>query len=252
MIESEARRLRWEQRTGGSLTVLAVVFLVVYAVPILWPSLPEPVKDGCWVANYTIWGVFFVDYALRFTWAKPKGAFVRRTLLDLASVVLPVIRPLRALRLVRVIRVLDHRASDTLHGRVAKYIGASVALILFVAALAELDAERGNPKANITTFPDALWWAITTITTVGYGDRYPVTTEGRTIAVALMLAGIALLGVVTATVAAWFVDRVTEVRQSEAATQVQVAALHDEIRALRAQLDAQASPLVPNDGQPAS
>ena len=91
-------------------------------------------------------------------------------------------------------------------------MAAAGAVLVFVAAVAELDAERGAPKANITGFGDALWWAATTITTVGYGDHYPVTTEGRAIAVGLMVLGIALVGLLTASIAAWFVR---EVRQSE-------------------------------------
>jgi hypothetical protein len=67
-----------------------------------------------------------------------------------------------------------------------------------------IDAERDAPDASIAIMGDALWWAITT---VGYGDRYPTTTTGRAIAVELMMAGIALLGVVTATLASWLVDR---------------------------------------------
>jgi voltage-gated potassium channel len=73
---------------------------------------------------------------------------------------------------------------------------AARGLVLFVAALAVLQAERGHPGGNIESFGDALWWAVTTVTTVGYGDRFPVTTTGRFVAGGLMLAGIALLGVV--------------------------------------------------------
>jgi len=65
-----------------------------------------------------------------------------------------------------------------------------------------------RPDASITTFGDSLWWTVTTISTVGYGDRYPVTVEGRIVAAVLMVAGIALLGVVTASIASWFVDTV--------------------------------------------
>ena len=79
-------------------------------------------------------------------------------------------------------------------------------------SVAVLDAERGAAHANITSFGDSLWWAATTITTVGYRDRYPVTTQGRLVAVVLM-RGIALLSVLTAGIAAWFV------RQSSVATE---------------------------------
>lgn len=79
-----------------------------------------------------------------------------------------------------------------------------------MAAIAVLDAERGKQNSNIDDIGDALWWAVTTITTVGYGDRYPVTAVGRLVAAALMVFGIALLGVLTASIAAWFVRVVQE------------------------------------------
>jgi voltage-gated potassium channel Kch len=69
-------------------------------------------------------------------------------------------------------------------------------------------------EANIGSFGDALWWASTTVTTVGYGDHYPVTTEGRFIAVALMVVGIAVVGAVTASVATWMVSQVRQERES--------------------------------------
>jgi voltage-gated potassium channel len=85
--------------------------------------------------------------------------------------------------------------------------------------VAALDAERDAPKANITTIGDALWWAATTVTTVGYGDRYPVTTTGRIIAVTLMVVGIALVGAITASIAAWFVTSLDREKQTSPTNQ---------------------------------
>ncbi len=83
-----------------------------------------------------------------------------------------------------------------------------------LGSVAMLDAEQNAPGANITSFGDALWWACSTVTTVGYGDRYPVTTEGRIIAVALMIVGISLLGAITASVATWMVSQVQRDRDN--------------------------------------
>jgi len=107
-------------------------------------------------------------------------------------------------------------------------------LIAFVAALAVLDAERGAEGAGIATFGDAMWWACTTMTTVGYGDLYPVTTVGRFVGVGLMIGGIALLGTVTATLASWLVEAV---RDEAEQTDDRVDAVHAEVMALRARLD---------------
>lgn len=84
-------------------------------------------------------------------------------------------------------------------------------IVIFVGAVGMLDVERTAPGANIHNFGDALWWALVTVTTVGYGDTYPVTTDGRLIAAAVMVTGIAVLGVVTATVATWFIDNLNTI-----------------------------------------
>src|SRR6185437_17060771 len=110
--------------------------------------------------------------------------------------------------------VLNRRATDSLRGKVAIYVAGATVIVLFCAALAVLDAERRNAHANITTFGDALWWASTTVMTVGYGDRFPVTVAGRFVAVGLMLGGIALLGVVTASIASWLIGRVRDAEAS--------------------------------------
>jgi voltage-gated potassium channel len=157
------------------------------------------------------------------------------------AVLLPLLRPLRIISLVRVARVIDRRLTSSLHGRVAAYVTLTASLVVFMASLAVYDAERGAANASITSYGDAVWWALTTITTVGYGDEYPVTGQGRLVAVLLMVGGIALLGVVTAAVASWFVGRVAEAAQAQddandAALLTEVRELAAEVRRLRAEL----------------
>ena len=230
----EARRERWDHRIEWPLTIAACLFLGAYAWPILDPGLGSSLTDLCLAVTWGTWLIFAVDYLTRFMLSIDRSQFVRRNLLDLAVVVLPVLRPLRMLRLVTAISVLNRHAGHSLRGRVAVYVAGSTSLVIFVAGLAVLEAERGAPEANIATFGDALWWAVTTVTTVGYGDRYPVTGTGRVVAAGLMLAGIALLGIVTASLATWLIDRIRQVEEeSEAATRRDVAALTREISALR-------------------
>ena len=111
-------------------------------------------------------------------------------------------------------------------------VGASV-LLVYVAALAMLDAERGHP-GSIQTFGEGLWWAFVSITTVGYGDYFPVTPTGRVVAVGIMIGGIALIGVVTATLASWIVEKVSEANEAEqVATKAHIDELLAEVRAIR-------------------
>jgi voltage-gated potassium channel len=95
----------------------------------------------------------------------------------------------------------------------------ALALNLIAAALV-LSFERDMPGSNIHSFPDALWWAVTTITTVGYGDRFPVSPAGRGVAVVLMVSGIALFGIITASIAAYFVEQKTEHEQGDLASRM--------------------------------
>jgi voltage-gated potassium channel len=228
---------RWEATTEWPLALLALTFLGAYAWPILDESLSGGWRQTCRWAGYAVWLLFLVDFVIRVLLATGRGHYVSRHALDVLIIMLPVLRPLRLLRLVMLLRVMNRRATSSLRGRVITYVVGSTALVITCAALAVLDAERHSAGSNITSFADALWWATVTITTVGYGDRFPVTGEGRLIGVGLMLAGIALLGVVTASIASWLIDRVREVEQdTEAASRRDIGELRDEVRALRALL----------------
>lgn len=239
------RRRRWEARTGPPLTVAAVLFLVAYAWPVLDPSLGTGWKRLAAGASLAVWALFAVDYAVRLRLAADRRTFVRRHLFDLAVLLLPILRPLQALRVLTLLGFLNRRSSAALRGRVATTVVAATVLLLLVGALAELDAERGAEGARIETFGDSLWWAAVTMTTVGYGDLYPVTGIGRLVGVGLMLAGIAVLGVVTAGLASWFVEKVQQLdeerdREEAAAAAASVASADDavlvEIRELRAEV----------------
>lgn len=123
---------------------------------------------------------------------------------------------MRLLRLVAVLNVLNRTGGMAVRGRITLYTCCSVTLLMYIGALAELDVERGVPGASITDFGEAIWWSFVTVTTVGYGDLSPVTWQGRCIAIGLMITGVALIGIVTATLvhgsSTVFVTRPTSVR----------------------------------------
>jgi voltage-gated potassium channel len=239
----EPRVAAWDRRVDWWLTGLAVAFLVAYA----WQVLDDdrhPVLDT-WleVVIRATWVAFALDYVIRMTLARRRWRYFYQHLLDLAVLLLPM---LRALRAVLAIGILNRQLRNDVRGRVTVFVAGAVTLVGFVAALGVLDAERDAPDAKILTFGDALWWTITTISTVGYGDLYPVTVEGRLVAGTLMVAGIALLGVVTASIAAWFVQnlRATEeqVAQDVSAevdrTEAQLAEVLAALRSISDRLDA--------------
>lgn len=217
------------------LTAVALIFLVAYAVPILNTDAP---RRPCELIVTASWVVFGLDYAVRLGLSGSRWLFVRKHPVDLLVVALPILRPLRLLRLLSLLSVLNrYVGTGALRGRVVLYLIGSTGLLLFVASLAVLDAEREATGANITDYPDAAWWAITTMTTVGYGDRFPVTGTGRLIAAGLMIAGIALLGTVTATLASYIIERVQQAEDdSGAATRRDIRALTAEVAALRQEL----------------
>lgn len=199
---------RWERRAEIPLLLLALAFLIAYAWPVLDPSLDTDVRTMLAVASWTVWAAFVIDFAVRLYLTTERRSYAVSHWYDVALILLPMLRPLRLLRLLAFARILNRSAVGSLVGKVSTYVAGTALMALGLGAIAVLDAEQDAPGANITTFGDALWWSATTVTTVGYGDRFPVTTTGRLVAVALMLVGIACIGAITAGVAAWLVAQV--------------------------------------------
>jgi voltage-gated potassium channel len=199
---------RWEKRAEVPLLLLAVAFLIAYAWPVLDPRLDPDLRTILELASWTVWAAFVIDFAARLFMSDDRRHYALSHWYDVALIGLPMLRPLRLLRLLAFARVLNRSAAGSLVGRVSAYVAGTAIMALGLGALAVLDAEQDAPNANIATFGDALWWSATTVTTVGYGDHFPVTTTGRLVAVALMLVGIACIGAITAGVAAWLVKQV--------------------------------------------
>jgi voltage-gated potassium channel len=185
---------RWEWRTGPWLTGLALLSFVTLVVDGPLRADSPTVR----VIDFVAWATFAVDYAVRIHLAEDRWGFVRSHPLDLAAVALPALRVLRLLASIARVGALAQRGRSE---RVMVTTTLVAVTVVIGAAATVLDAERSAPGSNITTFPDALWWAATTVTTVGYGDRFPVTAEGRLVGVLLMVVGIAVFGSITAALA---------------------------------------------------
>ena len=196
---------KWEKRSTIPLAALALVYLGLYALEVLGNEDSVTLFDLILISD-VIWGVFIVDFAARLILHENKIKFLRSNVIELIGLLLPFFRAFRMLRVVIAIGFLT-RAAKSLQGRINIYIGVILPILIFTCSLGVYEAEHAAPGATITNYGDALWWAFVTITTIGYGDYYPITFEGRAIAVLLMLSGLALVSVITVSFASWFLDR---------------------------------------------
>lgn len=196
---------RWERRSTIPLAILALVYLALYAFEVL-SDADGTIRRDLIAASDAIWILFIIDFIARFSMHDNKRLFLRRNVIEIFGLVLPMFRAFRMFRVIIAIGFLS-RVTQSLQARIGIYLGLILPLLVFTCALGVYDAEHGVHGANITQFGDAVWWAMVTIATVGYGDYYPVTFEGRAIAVLLMFSGIALLSVVTVSFASWFLGR---------------------------------------------
>jgi len=237
-MDSETKLQRWERHAEWPLAAAAVLFLVLFSRQVL--AQPQGREAHIvWAVDWAIWGLFVVDYVVRLCLADNRWHWFLRHLLDFAIVTLPLLRPLRLLRLLVLIEVLQKAIGDAFRGRIVVYTVSGVVLLIYTASLAVFDKERYLHGATINSFGKAVWWSITTVTTVGYGDVYPVTNTGRVIAVLLMIGGISLVGVVTAALASWIIERVAEEESvMQTATVAHIEELRNEIRALGKELRA--------------
>lgn len=202
----------------GTLNII-VLILTLYVLGALIVDtvfvLPKETSSLLSYFDTTICAFFFIEFSIRFYKADRKLKFMKWGWIDLVSSI-PMIgifrvgRIFRLIRLIRVIRafhstkkVISHIYKNKAQGALTSVSVIAILLVIF-SAIAILQVET-DPNSNIKTAEDAIWWAYVTITTVGYGDKFPVTTEGRLIAAVLMTAGVGLFGTFTAYVASWFV-----------------------------------------------
>ena len=190
---------------GETLTFLALAFLVAYSYPAFVTSVTPSTQRFIDVIQWVCWLAFAVDLLIGIFTSKVKSEYLKHHLLEVAAVLLPFLRPLRLMRVISFGGLVIQKVAIGRQFTITLKVGIASIFIAYVAAVQVTISERGVEGSNIKNFGDGLWWAVTTVTTVGYGDRFPVSTEGRLLAVLLMITGISLVGVVTASVASWFV-----------------------------------------------
>ncbi|MGE3961055.1 MAG: potassium channel family protein [Dehalococcoidia bacterium] len=207
----------FERQTDLPMLVLSGVFLVLIVLPWVWPGAAEH-ERLLLSLEWIIWGVFAAEFGVRVALAPRRLRYVAAHWYDLAIVVLPFLRPLRLARGLKAVALLVRFVGTwrrALLPRGAHHVALLAGGSIAAAAVGAWRAERTAEGSSIADLADALWWAVTTVTTVGYGDTFPTTPAGRGIGVMLMIVGIALFGVITANVAAYFVHEDDAAHDSE-------------------------------------
>ena len=267
---------RIEQVTKYPLALLGIAWMIV-AITILTTDVNGSASTLLVGSLFVLWAIVLVEYLVRLVVTPDRRGYLKRRWVEPATVVVP---PLQGWHFVGIEKMglLLHegelRVEAVLKHHSLFRVLIAAAVTLFLGAWLVLLFEEKATGSNIHNYPAALWWAIVTVTTVGYGDRFPVTEGGRTVAVILMLLGIGLIGVLTATVASVFIKEHTdankeEIKKGHADLGQQLAVISDrladverrlgatppQMAAVDAAADAEAAkngPVEPDQGQSAS
>jgi len=236
-MTEQARAERVQHSNAYNIFILVLTILSLAIMVLLILPLPEQVLQVLWVYDNLICFVFLGDFALNMARTKPRRDYFigQRGWLDLLGSIpsfnilriTALLRLARLSRLARITRLLRGENKKRLiadvvenRGQYAVFITLLSAMIVLVVSsvlVLEFESRAAPGEANITTGGDALWWAFVTITTVGYGDYFPVTPLGRVTGVAVMFAGVGIIGALASILASILVPDAPPPEAAEAA-----------------------------------
>jgi voltage-gated potassium channel len=233
--DSRRQKLKRIEHTLRIPLALLGVAWAVCGIVVLTTHSRGTTSQGFVIALFAIWVVVVLETLARYIFVPDRRRYFACRQIEPVLIVVPFFQIWKVLGVerasvlwgegfTRFVAILRHRG-------LFRVLLAATGL-LFLGAWVVLLCENHAPGSNIHSFPEALWWAVVTVTTVGYGDRFPVTGGGRTIAVILMLVGIGLIGVLTATVASFFVQEHTDANKD------QLQAAHQDLGARLTDIDA--------------
>ena len=208
------KEIKWEKYTTLPFIFLSFIFLLGYSVLILNDEVfTQGIDKYILLTLGVIWIMFIIDYFVRLTLSTNKRIFFKRNVIDLISMAIPFTRPFLLLMYLSRLRWFRGRQGSSVRARLVAYAASFALMYIYVLSLAVYAAERNAAGATILNYGDSVWWAIETITTVGYGDMIPVTIAGRVYASLLMLGGVVIVGATTATVISYLSEKVQTVHK---------------------------------------
>ena len=245
------KRARWAAKVDRvaeiPMLVLAIVMIPLLLIPLVM-TLSATLDYALYALNWFIWAAFAVELVVKTFLAPNRREYLVKHWYDVLIVVVPFLRPLRILAVATRLGFSWGRVFGRT-GVVYTLAITIVAILAIAGAVTLLENDQGRSNTQIDGFATALWWAIVTVTTVGYGDITPVTLGGRALGVILMIGGIGIFGIFTASVAALFVEGNDD-------TDPALATIGEELRALRLQIAALeqrlADPDAPAEPRPCS
>ena len=265
-----------EQVTKYPMAVLGIAWMVV-AIVILTTDVNGSASILLVGILFALWTIVLVEYLVRLVVTPDRLGYLKRRWVEPATVLVPPLQGWHFVGIEKMSLLLHEgelRVEAILKHHSLFRVLIAAAATLFLGAWLVLLFEENAKGSNIHDYADALWWAIVTVTTVGYGDRFPATGGGRTVAVILMLVGIGLIGVLTATVASVFIKEHTDANKEAlkqghadlgeqlsvisdrlADVERRLGATPDEVAAIDAAADAEAAangPVEPDQGAPTS
>lgn len=223
---------------------LAVLILSLFVVASLFVELafelPPEVIEILLYIDIMICIVFFIDFVQQLRKAPSKREYMKWGWLDLISCIplmemnqfARIIRVVRLVRAIKSISIISHSISENKASSSLNFLIVTSLIMMLFGSIYILYLEKDMPGANIQNAADAFWWTFITITTVGYGDFYPVTQEGRIVAIVLITTGVGLFGSFTAVLASWILEPNEEKRHEEEMRQ-EITRLNTEIQELK-------------------
>jgi voltage-gated potassium channel len=199
------------------MTLLGIAWLVI-AFVVVTTDVTSSASIALVGTLFALWAILLAEYLVRLVITPDRRGYLKRRWVEPATVVVPPFQGWHFVgieKMTLLVREAQLRVEAVLRHHSLFRVLIAAAATLFLGAWLVMLFEQNAKGSNIHSYPDALWWAIVTVTTVGYGDRFPTTEGGRAVAVVLMLLGISLIGVLTATIASVFVKEHTDANKEE-------------------------------------